>query len=266
NKKNEKNLETLEEALSTEQQELKVKEESRDLIGEQIGKNRENYDIYLEILGQQLNINLEKGKENEALDKAIGKRNEEIKQLEDKLKKEGDSNGKTQEKIDKLKGENSQLQDIKYKLSDVNGSLDRHNSKYETGESRLTRVYGKAVDLGHETNSNVKLAGLYNTEMGKDLKKDIKINQSKDPDEENKKWSSPITKVISFFTKGKKPDSYAVGTNYHTGGPAFVGEEGPELVKMGGKTRLLDFGLYDLPVGAKVYTHEDTVSMLRGGL
>lgn len=44
---------------------------------------------------------------------------------------------------------------------------------------------------------------------------------------------------------------YAVGTKYHPGGPAIVGEEGPEII--------------DLPRGSKVYTNKETNDMLSGG-
>jgi len=44
---------------------------------------------------------------------------------------------------------------------------------------------------------------------------------------------------------------YAAGTNYHPGGLAVVGEEGPELV--------------DLPRGSKVYTNKETRDILSGG-
>lgn len=266
NKKHNKNLDVLESTLSTEEKDLKTKEKARDVIGEQIVKNRKNYDSYLEILSQQLNINLEKGKENESLDKAIQKRNEEIKQLQDKIKKEGDSNGELQKSIEHLKTENSQINDLKTKLGDVNKNLDSQNSKYEIAEDNLSQVYGQAMKVGDETKSNVKQSEEYNRITGMDIKKDVTIKTSKDAEEENKKWSRPISKVINFLTRGKTPDAYAKGTNYHTGGPAFVGEEGPELVKMGGRMQLMDFGLYDLPVGAQVFTADETVNMLRNGL
>ena len=44
---------------------------------------------------------------------------------------------------------------------------------------------------------------------------------------------------------------YAVGTQYHPGGLAMVGEEGPELV--------------NLPRGSQVYTNGETKGMLSGG-
>jgi len=266
NKKNSKNLETLESALSTEEKDLKVKQESRDMIGQQIDKNMQNHDAYTNILGTQFDINIEKGKENQSIDKAIAKRKEEIKQLQDKIDKEGDSNGKLKEAIGHLTTENSQLEEAKGKLGNINGTLDTQVSKYDTANNKLAKVNAKFTEAGGLTDGNIKKADVWNGKLDKSHTKDVTVKTNKDPDEENKKWSSPITKIISFFTKGKKPDAYAEGTNYHGGGPAFVGEEGPELVKMGGKTQLMNFGLYDLPVGAKVFTHEESMGMLRNGL
>lgn len=221
NKKHNKNLESLETSLATEEEDLKVKEKARDTIGEQIVKNRENYDAYLQILSQQLEINLEKGKENESLDLAISKRNEEIKQLQDKIGKEGDSNGELQKAIEHLKTENGQIVDLKSKLGDVNKVLDSQNDKYDEGEENLSKVYGQAMKVGSETKENVKYSEEYNKVTGKEIDKDITIKTSKDADEENRKWSSPISKIINFIT-GNEP-GYAVGTGECPGGIIIIG-------------------------------------------
>ena len=56
---------------------------------------------------------------------------------------------------------------------------------------------------------------------------------------------------VGSSVKGASIRGYAVGTKYHPGGLAMVGEEGPELV--------------DLPRGAKVYTNSETNDMLSSG-
>ncbi|GGN66732.1 phage tail tape measure protein [Oceanobacillus indicireducens] len=267
NQKNEKNLESLESALATDEESLKVKKQTRDEISNQIDKNMQNYDAYVEILGKQYDINIEKGKENKSIDDAIQKRKDEIKQLEDKIQKEGDSNGKTQEKIDKLKTENSQLEDAKTKLSGINSTLDTQTSKYDTANNKLAKVNGKFQEAGGLTDNNIKKTDIWNDKLDKNHTKDVNVKTNKDPDEENVKWSTPIKKVVSIVTDGlSKLKFWAKGTNYHPGGDAVLGEEGPELVEHGGKLSLASFGMYDLPVGAKVFTHEDTVNMLRSGL
>ncbi|WP_405100818.1 phage tail tape measure protein [Oceanobacillus sp. FSL H7-0719] len=267
NEKNKKNLDSLEGALTTDEQSLEVKKKTRDEISNQIDKNMQNYDMYVEILGKQFDINIEKGKENKSIDDAIKKRKDEIKQLEDKIKKEGDSNGKSQEKIEKLNTENSKLEEVKGKLKDINGSLDTQSTKYTTAENNLEKVYAKAGQVGDETKNNVKLSEEYNKVTGKKIDKDVNVKTNKDADEENKKWSSPIKKVVNVVADGlSKLKFWAKGTNYHPGGKAVLGEEGTELVEHGGKLSLASFGMYDLPTGAKVFTHEDTVNMLRNGL
>lgn len=57
-----------------------------------------------------------------------------------------------------------------------------------------------------------------------------------------------MTNSVSSAMAGTARRGYAVGTKYHSGGTAIVGEEGPELV--------------DLPTGSKVYTAAETRKML----
>jgi hypothetical protein len=59
--------------------------------------------------------------------------------------------------------------------------------------------------------------------------------------------------------------SYAKGTNYHNGGPALVGEEGPELAKYRDKYELLTFGIRNLERGTKVYTAKQTEQIFKSG-
>src|SRR5699024_5804911 len=74
NKKNQKNLDSLNESLSTTEADLKKKQETRDEISNILNKNLESYDVLTEILGKQFDINIEKGKENKSIDSAIKKR------------------------------------------------------------------------------------------------------------------------------------------------------------------------------------------------
>lgn len=267
NKVNKKNLDTIDETLETEEKTLAEKKKQRDMIGELIDKNVNNYDMYVDILGKQLDVNIEKGKENKSIDEAITKRKEEIKQLEDKIKKEGDSNGKLKESIQHLKTENSQLEDAKGKLDGLNKSLDTQTSKYDTANNKLAKVNTKFAEAGGLTDSNIKKADVWNGKLDKNHTKKVTVNTNKDADTENKKWSSPISKTVNLIGKGlEKLKFWAEGTNYHPGGKAVLGEEGPELVEHGGRMSLANFGMYDLPMGAKVHTNEDTVNMLRNGL
>lgn len=59
-----------------------------------------------------------------------------------------------------------------------------------------------------------------------------------------------MTSNASASVSGAGRRGYAVGTRYHIGGPALVGEEGPEVV--------------DLPRGSRVHTAQETKRMLQG--
>lgn len=267
NQKNEKNLNSVQETLATEEKTLKEKQKQRDTISELIDKNMQNYDAYVQILGKQFDINIEKGKENKSIDDAIKKRQEEIKKLEGIIKSEGDSNGKKQEAIDKLKTENGQLDDAKGKLRDINGTIDNQVGKYETANDKLKKVNGTFQVLGGLMDGNIKRSDIWNGKLDKDHTKNINVKSNKDPDEENRKWSSPISKTISIVTGGIGAlRGFAKGSKYTPSGPAFLGEEGPEIVEHRGRMSLANFGLYNMPQGARVHTHEDTINMLRGGL
>lgn len=224
NTKNQKNLDTLAETLSNEEQTLKVKQDTRNEIESHIDKNMQDYDAYVQILGAQFDINIEKGKENKALNNAIKLREKEIKNLESILKSEGDSNGKTQEKIDKLKGENSQLADAKTKLSDINGTIETQNEKYKAGQLALEETNNEFRQAGGLTDDNIKRTDVWMKMLDKDHTKDVKINQSKNPEDENRKWSSPIKKTIDVVTSGlSNLKFWAVGTNDEPVGVIVIG-------------------------------------------
>jgi hypothetical protein len=62
---------------------------------------------------------------------------------------------------------------------------------------------------------------------------------------------SNMVNDIGTSVQGARVRGYAVGTRYHPGGLAIVGEEGPELV--------------NLPRGSQVYTAQETSDMMKGG-
>lgn len=100
-----------------------------------------------------------------------------------------------------------------------------------------------------------------------------------------KTWNSitgAINKVLSFLhiktipewhpagSTGQNMPTHATGTPYHTGGPAVVGEEGPELayIPYKGATLVGQNGaeIVDLPPGTRILPHAQTKQMLNGGL
>ncbi|MEY9980068.1 phage tail tape measure protein [Lysinibacillus sp. RC79] len=267
NDKNKENLEVVNDTLSIEQKTLKEKQNQSSSTGELITKNRNNLDLYREILTKNLGINIEKGKELQSLDAAIAKNQTSINQLQDKIKREGDSNGKKQESIEKLQKENEAIATAKTKLDGVIKSVDTQNGKFDAGQQKLEKVNGQFKNAKQNIDENITRTDVWNSKLDKSHTKKVDIKQSKNPDEENKKWSSPISKTINIIADtAKSLFGYAEGTNYHPGGMAFMGEEGPELFRANGSYGIADFGLYDLPQGAKVWTHDQTKQMLRNGL
>lgn len=267
NKKQYKNLEVLNETLSTEEQTLEEKKKQSTAIGELVMKNRHNLDYYREILTKNLGITIEKGKELESLDAAIIKNQTIISQLEDKIQREGDSNGEKQEGIRKLQEENQKIAEAKTKLDSVIKSVETQNKKFDDGQMKLAKVNGEFQKAKQNTDDNIKKADIWNGKLDKSHTKKVDIKQSKKPEKENEKWSKPIRKVINIIADGaKKLFGYADGTTYHPGGMAFMGEKGYELFKANGSYGIAGFGLYNLPQGAKVWTHDETKKMLRNGL
>ena len=76
------------------------------------------------------------------------------------------------------------------------------------------------------------------------------IGKGKEMNEFSRNMSEMVGS-IGNSVQGARVRGYAVGTRYHPGGLAIVGEEGPELVK--------------LPRGSQVYTTQETADMMRGG-
>lgn len=266
NEKNNKNLEVINDTLSTESKTLEEKKKQSSTTEELIGKNRNNLDNYTKILEKNLGINIEKGKELQSLDSAIAKNQTTISQLQDRIKREGDSNGKKQESIQKLQKENEEISTAKTRLDGVIKSVDTQNAKFDAGQQKLAKVNGQFDAAKQKTDENISRTDIWNGKLDKSHTKKVEIKQSKDPDEENKKWSNPISKTINILVDGAKSlFGYAEGTDYHPGGMAFMGEEGPELFKANGLYGIANFGLYDLPQGAKVWTHDETKHILSTG-
>lgn len=76
------------------------------------------------------------------------------------------------------------------------------------------------------------------------------IGKGREMNEFSKNMSNMVS-GIGASVQGASVRGYAVGTRYHPGGLAVVGEEGPELV--------------NLPRGSQVYTAQETSDMMKGG-
>ena len=76
------------------------------------------------------------------------------------------------------------------------------------------------------------------------------IGKGREMNEFSRNMSNMVSD-IGTSVQGARVRGYAVGTRYHPGGLAVVGEEGPELV--------------NLPRGSQVYTTQETNDMMKGG-
>jgi TP901 family phage tail tape measure protein len=123
--------------------------------------------------------------------------------------------------------------------------------------SGLESSKGKITDL-------INLAKDYNEELKIDIEKNVylKVNE----DKTFARLGDPITKTVNIVTSGggRHLAMYAKGTTFHPGGPALVGEEGPELIREGNKWSLATLGIYNLKRGADVFTAEQTEKILKG--
>lgn len=263
--KTKKNKDVLSDTLETEKLTLDELKKQNSQNNDLVKKTNEQRELLIKIVAQQTGINLEKGKELQQLDQAIKAKDTEISKLQEQKRLHGDKNGEIQKQIQKYQDEKKLLQENKGELSNIITKNEDVNNKVTEGNKELAKRRVEHQKNGREIDNNKKKAQEENKELGKKIDKNVNVKTSKDADDENKKWSKPISKIISFFTKGE-PKAYAKGTNYHPGGPAFLGEEGPELVKVNGKTSLATFGLYDLPRGAKVWTNKQSMEILRSGL
>lgn len=119
------------------------------------------------------------------------------------------------------------LEQQKKRLVDAKTELDRIN------EAAGRTIFDKHVHI--KTNPNIQS---FNDLLARPINKEIRL-QGRD-----------------FYA------AYKDGTNFHPGGPALIGEEGPELVREGRKWSLADLGFYNLRRGAQVFTAEQTSKIL----
>lgn len=203
-------------------------------------------------------------KEIEKKSKSLGKTEEELAAF-DKLTDEYGQMVLFQEGIVSEKGkaveavqkEQKELDKAKKKLDEMQKAGKLVGGEYDIQNSKLQEQQGK-ID-----GAKRKL-GEMNEIAGKKIYKDIDVSTNPSIDSLNRNLGAPISKTINVRASGEasRLSSYAVGTDYHHGGPALVGEEGPELARLGSRWEMLGFGVKDLPRGTQVFTHDETKSIL----
>lgn len=216
----------------------------------------------------------------EAKNKTLEKNKEEIAQLEQaKWQYEQivlATVGLTAEKgkgLETVQKEIARLQEEKKLLAELLRSGQLNTAEYQEQIGKLDQQIGRLEVAQDELQTMNDLAG-------KQIYKDINIDTNPDVDEINRKSREEVKKRITFIKSNNIEDlipsavrigvnfatrrlpGFAKGTSHAPGGPAIVGEEGPELIRHRNKWALADFGLIDLPRGAQVFTHEETKRIL----
>lgn len=202
----------------------------------------------------------------QTLDKQIEKLQKQKEKIQETTPENEKNTQKYRDQIEALEGQISEMQTAKSNLIDLGGEaqdyteeLGKDVSKYVnsnlTEEQRDAIKYNKTLrerilkTLGIDPNPS---AGEIDSDLSKTSYKTVEIST------QLKNASS----VLSFYDR---MNNYAKGTDFHPGGPAMVGEEGPELIREGNKWSLAGFGIIpNLKRGADVFTHEQTKKILSG--
>jgi hypothetical protein len=184
---------------------------------------------YEEIILSQLDLNFKRGKGLDALDA-------ELKKLESEKKKNRELLEQGDIQIRHYNDRNSKLDDQIDKLQDAKAELEGINERAKEDISKNIYLNEKPNNFWDTLNTNL---------------------------------SKPVSKIVHVKANNLMGNlysdlpGYAEGTDFHSGGPALVGEEGTELVRQGNKWSLHDFGIIpNLKRGADVFTADQTKKML----
>ncbi|WP_088033540.1 phage tail tape measure protein [Evansella clarkii] len=233
--------------------------------------------IYL----KQLDIN-EVGKDGIKLaEEKLQEYREQKAELEEILRTEGDVSGQTQEQIGLLERKIAQHEGVLNKIdeetrltSDVLRNEERIEQQIRSNrqaldeiEHGLLGVQSNQDGVNERISEGTRRAGEMHGELSKDATKNVTVTDGGTIAELERRARQPITKRVTInATPGNRANvpiaAYAKGTSFHPGGPALVGEEGPELARFQNKWSLLDFGIQNLKRGAQVFTAEQTQRML----
>jgi TP901 family phage tail tape measure protein len=178
------------------------------------------------------------------------------------------------------------LENQKKELEKQTPPAMRVTDEYKNAKQEIEEQIKKLQTAKGNIETLISEAGEYNEELAKDINKMVKTELNPSASDINKELSKgvdkhvriyttkdstyarigdPITKQVNIRTAGGRSLAmYAEGTPLggHKGGPAIVGELGPELARIGNRWSMLDFGIYDLPRGTHVFTHEESKRIL----
>lgn len=199
-------------------------------LEEQIGLNEQTFDNYQQLILAQEGLNTQQGYGIDQINKKI-----------EKLKEEKDE-------LDRLLG-TGQITTEEYERQV--GEIDEQITGLKESRGLLDQVNERAALTGF----------------------DKQIYTTVDPsiDYINERLQDPITKKLRLDTvfdpgylnwKNFGQLSYAKGTSFHPGGRALVGEEGWELARYKNNWAVLPFGVFDLPRGTQVFTHDESKQLM----
>lgn len=274
-----KSIEAGERVREIDQELVDLSEQKSGATSEELSRIRDKEQV-LEAEKSTLQGNLE------THDKTIGKIDNQIEKKQESLDKTNDElslfdellddyarmilqeEGITAEKgrgVEKLKEEQREIDKAREKLKKQYESQEISTAEYQEQNKKLDTQQGK-IDRAREKMDN------FNRVANKRIDKDVYVTTSPTADKINEALGKPVHKRVKVvqevasrgFSSFGKIFGYAKGTNFHPGGPAVVGEEGPELIRQGRKWSLADLGMYNLKRGAQVFTAEQTKKMLNG--
>lgn len=157
------------------------------------------------------------------------------------------------------------LESQKKKLQEQTPVSERNTKEYREGVNAIDKQIEKLEGAKGNITDLIVESGKYNTELSKDILKNVDVKTNPSISEFNRLLTTPLSRSVRIrpIQNNATPMMYAKGTNHHPGGPFIAGEEGFELGKLNNKWELLNAGLYDRPSGYQVFTHNESKRILR---
>lgn len=227
--------------LETQYDQLLATHDDLEATNKKLNELENIYQKMIDIEMAQIGINAEKGKELKQIDEEIKKLQQQKTELDEKKRKQQISNDEYQKGVDKINTQISKLREAKTRVDDIKQAAERSNKEL-----------GKSIDK-KVTVDDKGTAQKVHREAEKPARKTVTLNAV---------WIGVQTGLRAALSRLRIP-GFATGTNYAPSGLAWLGEEGPELVKYRDKWALADFGLYNLRGGEQVFTHEQSMKILR---
>lgn len=271
------------ESLEHMQEQRAELNEKINLNEEELAKLEEINVAIAENLLAEVDLTFEKGKGLDKLDKRIEKYQKERKEIMENATEEEISSGIYDDKLDIIDEAIRQHESVRDRIfeeteyqSEQNKKLDDQNRKIENAGKLYIDNKGNMRRIGIEqdgTNEKIGVGISKAFDLGKELRKkttkDVNVTDNGTAKKISDEASRGAVKSVTLSAKwtglgalGGAFPTYAKGTDHHQGGPAIVGEEGPELIRQGRSWALADLGMYNLKRGAQVFTADQTKKIM----